>query len=117
MVMYSNAHLHSTFSDGAYSPKALVEIGKSLGHKAMILTDHDTVRGTYFMHRAARRAGMRSILGCEFSTRGPEGCEIHLLGFDFNPDNKKWQLFSKRHHLGLAPLRNIFLRQVLSVGR
>lgn len=89
MVSYANCHLHSTFSDGAYTPEELVTIGKRLGHEAMILTDHDTVRGTYFMHRAARRAGMRSILGCEFSTRGPENCEIHLLGFDFNPDNKK----------------------------
>lgn len=88
MVMYANCHLHSTFSDGAFTPEKLVEIGKELGHKAMVLTDHDTIRGTYFMHRAARRAGIKSILGCEFSTRGPENSEIHLLGFDFNRDHK-----------------------------
>ena len=88
MVMYANCHLHSTFSDGAFTPEKLIEMGKELGHQAMVLTDHDTIRGTYFMHRAARRAGVKSILGCEFSTRGPEGCEIHLLGFDFNRDHR-----------------------------
>ena len=89
MVMYANCHMHSTFSDGIYTPEKLVAIGKALGHKGMILTDHDTVSGTYFMQRAARRAGIRSILGCEFSAIGPENCEIHVLGFDFNPNNKK----------------------------
>lgn len=85
--MFANCHNHSTFSDGVYSPEKLVELAKELGHKAIILTDHDTVRGTYFLQKAARKAGMLSLLGCEFSTFGFDGENFHLLGFDFNPDN------------------------------
>ena len=90
-MYFANCHNHSTFSDGTYTPERLVELAAQVGHKAVILTDHDTVRGTYFLQKAARKAGLLSLLGCEFSTVSPEGKNVHLLGFDFNPDNKKMQ--------------------------
>ena len=37
-------HLHSTFSNGIYSPEELVEIAQSAGVRVVILTDHDTMR-------------------------------------------------------------------------
>ena len=85
-MLFANCHFHSTFSDGEYHPYKLVELAKSLGHRALILTDHDTVRGTYFLQNAARKAGMLSLLGCEFSTKGL-GSSFHLVGIDFNPEN------------------------------
>ena len=85
-MLFANCHFHSTFSDGEYHPNKLVELAKSLGHRALILTDHDTVRGTYFLQNAARKAGMLSLLGCEFSTKGL-GSSFHLVGIDFNPEN------------------------------
>ena len=88
--IFASCHNHSTFSDGVYTPEEMMDIAKGLGHGGFILTDHDTVRGTYFAVRAARERGMKSMLGCEFSTYH-EGVGVHLLGFDFNPDNKKMQ--------------------------
>lgn len=85
-MLFANCHLHSTFSDGVYRPEQLIEIGKSLGHKAMILTDHDTVRGNYYMAKAARRAGLLTILGCEFSAKN-----AHVVGIDFDPYAKKME--------------------------
>ena len=86
MKIFASCHNHSCFSDAEYSPERMVELAAAEGHGGIILTDHDTVRGTYFMNKAARRAGLKSILGCEFSTyHGSLG--VHLLGFDFNPDN------------------------------
>lgn len=116
MVTFANCHLHSTFSDGAFSPEELVEIGHRLGHRAMILTDHDTVRGTYFMQRAARRRGMLTLLGCEFSSRGPEECEIHLLGFDFNPDNRTMNALLKDVSLRSIKTRRYLLEAGLERG-
>ena len=86
-MLFANCHTHSTFSDGVYSPEELVDLAVKIGHKALILTDHDTVRGTYFLSKAARKAGLLSLLGCEFTSVGPEGQNVHLVGFDFNPDN------------------------------
>lgn len=88
--VFASCHNHSTFSDAEQTPERLVEIAKGLGHGGIILTDHDTVRGTYFVNKAARKAGMMSILGCEFSTHlASDDTGVHLLGFDFNPDNKE----------------------------
>ena len=86
-MLFANSHNHSTFSDGVYTPEQIASMAKQLGYQAVILTDHDTVKGTYFMQKAARKEGLLSILGCEFTTAefGHEG-GFHLLGFDFNPD-------------------------------
>jgi len=86
--VFACCHTHSCFSDAALSPEQLVELAHGLGHGGIILTDHDTVSGTYFTNKAARRLGMKSILGCEFTTYH-KGVGVHLLGFDFNPDNKE----------------------------
>ncbi len=88
--VFASCHNHSTYSDGVYTPEEMMDIAKGLGHGGFILTDHDTVRGTYFAVRAARERGMKSILGCEFTTFF-KGKDVHLLGFDFNPDNAKMQ--------------------------
>ena len=86
--IFASCHNHSTFSDADYTPERLVEIAHSLGHGGIILTDHDTVSGTYFINKTARKLGMKSVLGCEFSTYY-NNSGVHLLGFDFNPDNSK----------------------------
>ena len=85
--IFASCHNHSDFSDADMSPEELVALAHSLGHGGIILTDHDTVQGTYFINKAARRLGMKSLLGCEFSTYH-NGVSIHLCGFDFNPDNQ-----------------------------
>lgn len=87
-MYFANCHNHSTFSDGMHTPEQLVSLAKKIGHRAIVLTDHDTVRGTYFLEKAARRAGLLSLLGCEFSTKF-HGKGVHLLGFDFNPENER----------------------------
>ena len=85
--IFASCHNHSCFSDAEYTPEKLCNLAKEQGHGGIILTDHDTVKGTYFTNKEARRLGMKSILGCEFTTyHGKLG--VHLLGFDFNPDNK-----------------------------
>ncbi len=92
MKVFASCHNHSCFSDAEYTPDQLADIAKGLGHGGIILTDHDTISGTYFMNLAARKRGMKSILGCEFNTYY-DGKNVHLLGFDFNPDNKEIKQF------------------------
>lgn len=83
--MFANMHNHSCFSDGVYAPEQLAVMAKRQGYDAFVLTDHDTVQGTYFMQKAARQQGLLTMLGCEFTTT-EYGEGFHLLGFDFNPD-------------------------------
>lgn len=84
--MFANCHLHSTFSDAFYSPMKLAKLAVATGHRALILTDHDTLRGTYQMHRAARQYGLLTLVGCEYIVKGL-GTGFHILGYDFDPEH------------------------------
>ncbi len=82
--VFASCHNHSTYSDGEYTPELLVRTARCMGHGAIILTDHDTVAGYPFIKEECDKYGMLTMIGCEFTTsRG------HLLGFDFDPENKK----------------------------
>ena len=94
-MLFANCHFHSTFSDDEFSPEELVARGVAAGFKAMILTDHDTMRGSYFFQRAARRAGVLSLVGCEFTAKHPEA-NFHIVGVDFNPENEALRAILKR---------------------
>lgn len=82
-MIFVNGHNHSTFSSGVYTPEELATLAKKEGYKGIILTDHDTVQGTYFVQKAARKEGLLSLLGCEFTTTG-FGEEFRLLAVCFN---------------------------------
>lgn len=83
--MFANCHLHSTYSDGIYTPRALATLAKQVGHRALVLTDHDTVKGLHQMSKEARRAGLLTLSGCEFIVKGL-GTGFHLLGYDFDAE-------------------------------
>ena len=85
-MFFANCHLHSDFSDSFLSPEQIAAIAKRVGHRAVVLTDHDTVKGAHRMDLAARKQGLLSMLGIEFITKGL-GTGFHLLGYDFDPEN------------------------------
>ena len=42
---YIDLHVHSTASDGSFSPSEVVELAKNAGLSTFALTDHDTIDG------------------------------------------------------------------------
>ncbi|MFN2291474.1 MAG: DNA polymerase III subunit alpha [Anaerolineae bacterium] len=70
---YVELHCHSYYSllDGASSPEALVERAAALGYPALALTDHDGLYGAVRFWRAARRVGIKPIIGAEVSLVHP----------------------------------------------
>jgi DNA polymerase III alpha subunit (gram-positive type) len=60
--VFASCHNHSCFSDAAYTPEKLAQLAHSMGHGGIILTDHDTVRGTYFINKEVRKLGLKNIL-------------------------------------------------------
>ena len=77
-------HLHSTHSDGVYSPTELVRIAKAEGYQALALTDHDTGSGYTELREACEAEGMECIFGVEFSVTEP--FDFHIVGFNFDPE-------------------------------
>jgi len=72
-------HVHSTASDGSYSPAEVVRQAKAGGLTAMALTDHDTVDGLPEAVAAGQTLGLEVIPGVEISAQFPGGT-MHILG-------------------------------------
>ncbi|HWP99856.1 MAG TPA: error-prone DNA polymerase, partial [Vicinamibacterales bacterium] len=74
-VMYVELHCASAFSflDGASTPEALVDRAEALGYRALALVDRDGVYGAPRFHLAARRAGIRPIIGAELTIAAAGG--------------------------------------------
>ncbi|WP_017939646.1 PHP domain-containing protein [Zestomonas thermotolerans] len=83
--MSIDLHCHSTASDGALTPAALVARAHERGVRLLALTDHDTLEGLDEARAAADSLGLRLINGVELScTWG--GATIHVLGYGFAAD-------------------------------
>ena len=67
MKLYANLHLHSTHSDGVYTPTELAQLCYEEGYKAAALTDHDAVSGNKEFMEACKALGLESLFGIEFS--------------------------------------------------
>jgi len=76
-------HVHSIYSDGAYTPDALACAAKSRGLTFITLTDHDTTEGLLDFEIACRRHGVQSLNGVELSAEAPY--TLHILGYRIKP--------------------------------
>jgi predicted metal-dependent phosphoesterase TrpH len=76
---FVDLQVHTTASDGALPPAAVVQAAADAALHAIAITDHDTVDGLPEAHAAGERLGVRIVPGVELSTHF-EGEELHLLG-------------------------------------
>ncbi len=78
--MLIDLHTHTTASDGALAPAALVELARRGGVGVLGVTDHDTVAGLDEALEAGARLGVEVIPGLEISSYHQRQ-EVHLLGY------------------------------------
>ena len=83
---YVDLHLHSTKSDGSFSPTQVVQRAADVGLSAISLTDHDSVAGVREAQTAGRDVGVEVIPGIELSTQ-EANTDIHILGYFVDPDH------------------------------
>lgn len=72
-------HVHTTASDGQYSPAQIIGKAAEKNLKAIAITDHDTVAGLEEAKAAGRELGVTVVPGIELNITFPTG-EFHLLG-------------------------------------
>ena len=67
MSGFAHLHVHSEYSllDGACRIEGLVERARELGQTAVAITDHGVMYGVVDFYKAAEKAGVHPILGCE----------------------------------------------------
>ena len=75
-------HIHTTASDGQYTPTQIVEKAAEKNITTIAITDHDTVAGLEEGAAAAKEHGITFVPGVELNISFPTG-EFHLLGLGF----------------------------------
>lgn len=72
-------HVHTTESDGTYTPAEVVRIAKNAGLSAIAITDHDTNLGYAEAAAEGERLGVEVVPGIEISTKYT--VSVHILGY------------------------------------
>ncbi|MCC6444807.1 MAG: PHP domain-containing protein [Armatimonadetes bacterium] len=73
-------HLHTTASDGSWTPTELVRAAKEAGLTAIAVTDHDTTAGVPEAMEAGESFGVEIVAGIEMTTLVGSR-EMHLLAY------------------------------------
>ncbi len=81
-------HCHSTYSDGSYSVKALLDMAKANGGKYIALTDHDTVNGVKEAREYAKSIGLNFFGGVEISVTWEKNNLVHIVGLNIDENNQ-----------------------------
>lgn len=84
--MTCDLHTHSIYSDGTWTPDALIDGAIEAGLSAIALTDHNTVDGLPHFISAARGKDIEIVTGTEFSV-DYKGKELHILGLFITPEH------------------------------
>ncbi len=72
-------HVHTTASDGQYSPSQIIQKASEKNIKVIAITDHDTYAGVNEAQNEGKKLGVTVIPGIELNISFPTG-EFHLLG-------------------------------------
>lgn len=106
--MVVDLHIHTTASDGTYSPTEVVRRAKKLGFKAIAITDHDTVEGIREAQEEGKRIGLEVLAGIELNT-DYQNTEVHILGYLFDLENRDFLGTLER----LKEARDMRVRQIV----
>ncbi len=79
-------HVHSSVSDGTFSPEELVAYALEKKLAAFALTDHDTTDGIKAAQKAAEGTELEVVPGIELSTTW-HNRDVHIVGLDINWKN------------------------------
>jgi 3',5'-nucleoside bisphosphate phosphatase len=82
-------HIHTTASDGKFTPEEIVRKASENGLTYIAITDHDSIDSVGPAQEAARAvSGLTVIAGVEINTDIPSG-ELHILGYLFDVNNQE----------------------------
>ena len=85
--MRADLHIHTTASDGTWTPQELVQQALTVGLGALAVTDHDSVANVAQTALLASEAGLKCLPAAEIcSTK--EDLSFHILGYGIDITNK-----------------------------
>lgn len=108
-------HCHSTASDGALSPCAVVQRAKQQGVTHLALTDHDTTAGLAEARQAATECGLQLINGIELSASYVNQC-LHVVGLNIDPSHAQLQAGIAGQHSLRAERAKLIAAKLMKKG-
>lgn len=90
--MNVDLHMHTTCSDGIYTPAQLAAMAVRAGLGTIAISDHDTVAA--YADDTLFSAGIRIIRAIEMSSEY-DGEDVHILGYYINTENKGLQQYCR----------------------
>ena len=109
-------HMHTTHSDGSFTPRELIRYAQKKGLSCISVTDHDTMSSYEECADEAKKQGLELIPGIEISAQFEPGT-LHILGFFLDRNHPKLratlediqkarrernpQIIEKLNHLGI----------------
>lgn len=89
-------HIHSTASDGSFTPLEILALAQKTGLKAIALTDHDSIEGSKIVLQKRVCGPVKVMTGVEISAEPPDIFDIpgsfHILGYGFRVDHPQLNL-------------------------
>lgn len=84
-------HIHSTASDGTFSPAEILVLAQDLNLSAIAITDHDTINGSKEALNIGIPPSLKFVTGVEISASPPPyfpySGSLHILGYSIKIDN------------------------------
>ena len=80
-------HVHTTASDGQYTPAQIIQKAAEKNIKVIAITDHDTIGGLQEALQEGKKQGITVVPGIELNITFPTG-EFHLLGHGLKEPSK-----------------------------
>jgi predicted metal-dependent phosphoesterase TrpH len=87
---FIDLHIHSNYSDGAYSPEELVKHASESGLVAIAIADHDSVAGVNEGISAGILSNIEVIPAVELSVQFNSWQDVHLLGYGMDVTDSKF---------------------------
>ena len=82
--MRADLHIHSTASDGCWTPAQIIKGVSEMGIHLFAVTDHDSIDNVLVVEQLSEDKSLSYIRGVEISSTF-QGRLIHILGYDIDP--------------------------------
>lgn len=105
MVLRADLHIHTTASDGTWTPQELVQEVQKAGLGLFAVTDHDSVANVAEAGRLAHQAGLKFLPAAEICSTKAD-LSFHILGYGIDITNKPL-LELMRHNEALLEQKDV----------
>jgi len=112
----ADLHVHTTASDGALSPAAVVRDAAGAGLAAVAIADHDTLDGIPEATQAARRfPSLRVVPAVEINTDHGR-TEVHILGYFPDLDDGPFREFLRQQVASRGNRASLMVERLRGLG-